>query len=324
MYQSFYGLRERPFDLTSDLKYLLLTPKHQEALAHLEYGLAAGTGLTLLIGEAGTGKSTLLRKVLAARMSGEQSHVVFVTNPALSRGEFFDRLAGSFGLSAAAGRSKTRFLRELEHELLANQGKETTRALVIDEAQSLSDELLEEVRLLANLESETEKLLRVVLAGQPALAARLNEPAFSQLKQRVGLRCRLDPLDLNETAEYIVHRIAIAGGTPGRAFSRGAVMAIHEHSGGILRTINVICENALLTGFGAGKRPIGPDIVAEVCTDLDLRQHQAGSRPGSLAAVQSEQPFESSRTGRAQYGAQPDRAVGPRPALFPRHRWGGR
>ena len=179
MYHSFYGFAERPFDLTSDLKFLLLTPKHQEALAHLEYGTSAGTGITLLIGDAGTGKTTLLRKVLASKRPLAQARFVLLTNPALNRKEFFDCLADGFHLSSTAAQSKTVFLRELEKALLREieqPSSEIPRVLVIDEAQSLSDELLEEVRLLANIESETQKLLRVVLAGQPALADRLNEP----------------------------------------------------------------------------------------------------------------------------------------------------
>jgi general secretion pathway protein A len=325
MYKSFYGLRDRPFDLTSDLKYLLLTPKHQEALAHLAYGTSAGTGITLLIGEAGTGKTTLLRKVLTSQAPSGRADFVFVTKPALSRQEFFDCLADGFRLSAVAGRSKTKFLRELETALIEQRAPGSARVLVIDEAQSLSNELLEEVRLLANIESETEKLLRVVLAGQPALGDRLNEPAFRQLKQRVGLRCRLDPLDLNETASYIAHRITLAGGMPGRAFSRGAVMAIHERSGGVPRTINVICENALLTGFAAGMRPIGPDIVSEVCRDLDLSQRAAAARP--LASVEA---IARSRTALRTADApdavpeEPSTSRVVRPRAFSSLRWGRR
>ena len=152
--------------------------------------------------------------------------------------------------------------------------------LVGDEAQSLPDDLLEEVRLLANIETDTEKLLHVVLAGQPALGGRLNEPGFRQLKQRIGVRCVLPPLDLRETAVYIAHRISLAGGNPGHVFSREAVIAIYERSGGIPRTINVICENALLTGYAADQRPVGQDIVLEVCRDFDLE----GSSNRSVAA----------------------------------------
>jgi len=329
MYHSFYGLTEFPFDLTSDLKFLLLTPKHQEALAHLEYGTSVGTGITLLIGEAGTGKTTLLRRVLASKQPLAQARFVLLTNPALNRREFYDCLADGFGLSSMAARSKAVFLRELERALIreiAQRLSEIPRVLVIDEAQSLSDELLEEVRLLANIELETQKLLRVVLAGQPALADRLNEPGLRQLKQRVGLRCRLDPLDLNETATYIAHRISVAGGSPGTAFSREAVTAIYEQSGGVPRTINVICENALLNGYAAGQRPVGLKIVREVCGDLDLqaRQESMGRSRMQIEAV----PKSATPRPPGSMGRQPlDDSRAPtsgRFSSFPYPRWGRR
>lgn len=273
MYEQYYGLRERPFDLSSNLKYLLLTPKHQEALSNLEYGLSVANGITLLVGEAGTGKTTLLRKALAPYMrhpSANPARWVYLSNPVLSRDEFLESLAHGFQLSPQAAGSKTRLLRELEEALVQHHDDGIASLLIIDEAQSLPYELLEEVRLLANIESETAKLLRVVLAGQPALGARLNAPGLYQLKQRIGLRCTLPPLTLVETAAYIAHRIWLAGGSPERAFTRDAVMAIHERSGGIPRTINVICDNALLTGFAAGQQPVGPETVLEVCVDFDL------------------------------------------------------
>jgi general secretion pathway protein A len=277
MYESFYGLQARPFNLTPDLEYLLLTPKHQEAMAHLEYGLSSGTGITLLLGEPGTGKTTLLHKVLESRQADSPARIVCLSNPALSRAEFFDFLANGFGLSPAAARLKTRFLRDLQRTIVETLAHPAV--LVIDEAQCLSDELLEEVRLLANIQSGAGKLLRVILAGQPALGERLNQPGFQQLKQRIGLRCVLSPLDLHETAGYIAYRIGVAGGSPAGLFSRDAVLMIHEQSRGIPRTINVICENALLNGFAADRRPVGPEIVLEVCADLDL-----GSRPPTTPA----------------------------------------
>jgi general secretion pathway protein A len=271
MYEEFYGLRERPFRLTSDLKYLLLTPKHQEALSNLEYGIATNSGMTLLLGEAGTGKTTLLRKVRAAclqRSSLNAVRWVVLNNPVLTPGEFFDTVGHALELSADCGSSKSRFLRELEQMLLEQREKGVYSVLVIDEAQSLSDALLEEVRLLTNIERETEKLLRVVLVGQPALGERLNDSTLHQLKQRIALRCVLPALDLRETAAYIAHRISLAGGSPGRTFSREAIVSIYERSHGIPRTINVLCENALLTGYAADERPVGSDIVLEVCRDF--------------------------------------------------------
>jgi general secretion pathway protein A len=296
MYLSFYGLRERPFDLTPNPRFVLLTPRHSEAFSMLQYGVESRKGIVVLTGEAGTGKTTLLRAALA---NVEQSGwVITVNNPKLTRDEFLEFLAEGFGLSPEAAESKARFVRDLEQALQDRHLTGAPCALVIDEAQCLSDDLLEEVRLLANIESDTEKLLRVVLAGQPSLGGRLNEPGLRQLKQRIWLRCELTALDLNETALYIAHRITLAGGDPARAFSRDAVLVIHERSGGIPRTINVICENALLTGFATDQKPVGPQIVLEVCGDFDLDSgsapaqeplgvaHSTGTRP-SLSFLRS-------------------------------------
>jgi general secretion pathway protein A len=270
MYQEFYGLRERPFDLTPNRQYLLLTPKHEEALSNLEYGISTGNGITLIVGEAGTGKTTLLGELLAARLPVNPCRWAYLNNPRLRPYEFFDSVAHTFQLSPDAARSKSRFLRELEANLAAHREQGTLNVLVVDEAQSLPNDLLEEVRLLTNIATGTETLLRVVLVGQPTLGDRLNEVGFRQLKQRVGLRYRLPPLDLRETATYIAHRLVVAGGRPARCFTREAVMTIYERSHGIPRTINVIAENALLTGFAADQRPVRPEIVLEVCRDFDL------------------------------------------------------
>jgi general secretion pathway protein A len=303
MYQDFYGLRERPFDLTANLTYLLLTPTHQEALSNLEYGISTGNGMTLLLGEAGTGKTTLLRKVLAPYIQGRSVNPVrwaYVNNPTLNPYEFFDTLAHGFQLSPDAASSKSRFLRELERTFSEHREIGIRSVLVVDEAQSMPYNLLEELRLLANIETDAEKLVRVVLAGQPEFGDRLNEPGLRQLKQRIGLRCVLPPLGLRETSVYIAHRIALAGGNPARAFSRDAVMAIHERSRGIPRTINVICDNALLTGFARDELPVGPETVLEVCRDFDLQAPTADAAdrlrvPGGSIA----QDLTASRSGTA-------------------------
>jgi general secretion pathway protein A len=274
MYKDFYGLRERPFDLTSNPRYLLLTATHQEALSNLEYGISTGSGMTLLLGEAGTGKTTLLRKVLAPyiqRSSANRVRWAYVNNPTLSPHEFFDTLEHGFQLSPDAASSKSRFLCELERAFREHRENGILSVLVVDEAQSVPYHLLEELRLLANIETDTGTLLRIVLAGQPEFGDRLNEPGLRQLKQRIGLRCLLPPLGLRETAVYIAHRISLAGGIPARLFSRDAVLAIHERSRGIPRTINVICQNALITGFAGDERPVGPETVLAVCRDFDLQ-----------------------------------------------------
>jgi general secretion pathway protein A len=270
MYQRFYGLRELPFELTSNPKYLFLSARHREALGNLEYGLSSAKAVTVLIGEAGTGKTTLLRAALQSETC-RNVRCVYVNNPTLSRDEFIEMLANRFDLGPEAARSKTVLLEELERLLRDRRRRGEITALVIDEAQSLSIELLEEIRLLANIETPAEKLLPLVLAGQPELAGRLNDAALRQLKQRVALRCELTPLDLSETAAYIATRIKTAGGEASRLFTREAVVIIHEFSRGIPRTISVMCDNALLSGMALGRRPVDREIVSEVCRDFDLR-----------------------------------------------------
>lgn len=271
MYEKFYGLRERPFDLTPNPKYLYLTEVHREALSNLQYGITGRKGMTLLIGEAGTGKTTLVRAALDA-VAGPAVRCVYLSNPVLTREEFYQFLAPKFGLSERAAKSKAWFLAELEENLLQHHALGGLTALVIDEAQSLPHDLLEEVRLLANFETATDKLLPVVLAGQPELAVRLEHEELRQLKQRVALRCDLVALDIRETAAYIAGRVAIAGADSTKIFTREAVQTIYERSRGIPRTISVICDNALVTGFAQEVKPIGSNVVLEVCRDFRLPQ----------------------------------------------------
>ena len=268
MYESFYGFRERPFDLTPNPRYLVLTDAHREALSNLEYGIASRKGITLLIGEAGTGKTTVIRA--AMERQPDRVHCVQVQNPALSRVEFVEMLATRFNLSDRARTSKTAFLIELEALLKRRRDDGEWSVLVMDEAQSLPLDLLEEIRLLANMEAGGQMLLSVILAGQPELAERLNEQTLRQLKQRIALRCELRPLTLPETCAYLAGRIRAAGGVGAQAFTREAVVRIHERAKGIPRTVSVIADNALLTGFAVDQRPVGSKIVQEVCRDLDL------------------------------------------------------
>ena len=280
MYQEFFGLREMPFELTANPKYLYLTPRHLEALSNLQYGLSAAKSVTMLVGEAGTGKTTLLKAAMASERC-RQVHCVCLNNPALTRNEFIEILARSFGLSTQAARSKAVLLEDLENVLLERRCRGEATALVVDEAQSLSTELLEEIRLLANMETNAEKLLPLVLVGQPALGMRLEASGLRQLKQRVALRCEVTAFDLSETAEYIASRIKTAGGMATRLFTRDGVKLIHEHSGGIPRTINVICDNALIHGLALDRRPVDRQMVLDVCQDFRLgdRRAQTPSAP---------------------------------------------
>jgi hypothetical protein len=198
--------------------------------------------------------------------------VAYLNNPTLTRDEFIEFLTVSYGLKPEAASSKTRFLAELTSFVMARNAKAQITGLLIDEAQSLSTELLEEVRLLVNIETPAEKVFQVILAGQPELALKLNEPGLRQIKQRVALRCTLSPLDVRDAAAYVAGRIRVAGGVAAQVFTREAVMAIHEYSGGIPRVISVICDNALLAAFAAGRRPVTRDMVVDVCRDFDIEQ----------------------------------------------------
>jgi general secretion pathway protein A len=284
MYEPFFGLRERPFDLLPNPRFLYLAGKHREAFSNLRYGLTVPRGLTVLIGEAGTGKTTLVQSVLA-ELDAENIECVLLSNPTLTRNEFYEFLARSFGLSDEAARSKTHFLFEFRRHLLARSEAGRRSALVLDEAQSIPHELLEEVRLLSNIETSTVKLLNVVLTGQPELAERLNDPSLRQLKQRISLRCEIAPFNFQDTAAYIAGRLRIAGGNPAAIFSREAILAIHEVSGGVPRVINVVCDNALIGGFAAQVKPVLRATVDEVCRDFDLGAAAARAVPSQDAPV---------------------------------------
>lgn len=297
MYESFYGFRERPFDLTPNPRYLVLTDAHREALSNLEYGIASRKGITLLIGEAGTGKTTVIRA--AMERQPDRVHCVQVQNPALTRVEFVEMLATRFNLSDRARTSKTAFLIELETLLERRRDEGEWSVLVMDEAQSLPLDLLEEIRLLANMEAGGQMLLSVILAGQPELAERLNEQTLRQLKQRIALRCELRPLTLPETCAYLAGRIRAAGGVGAQAFTREAVIRIHERAKGIPRTVSVIADNSLLTGFAVDQRPVGTKIVQEVCRDLDLEaDHIPPQNMATTAAASAPSTVERRETGR--------------------------
>ena len=307
MYTSFYGLTERPFDLSPNPRYLLMTPRHREALANLQYGISSRKSLTLLLGEAGTGKTTLIRAALASDAC-RGARVLHLNNPSLTRDEFIEFLGRGFDLGAAAMSSKATMLHLLESELIARRTAGETIALVVDEAQALPYELLEEIRMLTNIETATEKLLPVVLAGQPELADRLNEPSMRQLKQRVALRCTLGLLDAVECAAYIAGRLKVAGGDCAQIFTREALKAICQQSGGVPRTVNVICDNALVNGFAAGLKPITDALIEDVGREFDLsaaatrhtaRPASAPVAPGGVPAVkESERLFSASNRKR--------------------------
>jgi len=280
MYEGFFGLSELPFELVPNPRFLFLPSRQREAFSNLRYGLTTPKGLTLLIGDAGTGKTTLVHSILA-EIDSSRIDCVLISNPTLTRAEFYEHLATSFGLSDEAVSSKTRLLLELREHLVRRHEAGQLTALVLDEAQSLPYALLEEVRLLGNIETPTVKLLNIVLAGQPELAHRLNEVNLRQLKQRIALRCQLEPFSFQETAAYIAGRLRIAGGDPATIFSREAVGAIHEASKGLPRTINVVCDNVMIEGFASESKPITRAMVEAVCRDFEIRLVEAVSANGN-------------------------------------------
>jgi general secretion pathway protein A len=312
MYEAFFGFTERPFDLTPNPRYLVLTESHREALSNLEYGIASRKGITLLIGEAGSGKTTVIHTAIE-RQPG-RVHCVYLHNPTLTRAEFVEMLAVRFGLSERAAQSKTHLLIELETLLRERREKDETTVLVVDEAQSLPLDLLEEIRLLANIETNTEKLLSVIIAGQPELVPRLNERALRQFKQRVALRCELRALTFQETVEYIGGRIRAAGGVAGQVFTREAVALIHQRAQGLPRTISVIADNALLGGFAAGQQPVSVELVREVCRDFDITPSDlpAPRRGPSLLAHPT--PAVAATQGSPNGASNGNGAAGPAPA----------
>jgi len=269
VYKSFYHLRQNPFEITPDPSFLFSTACHNEALASLYYGVRARKGFVVLTGEVGTGKTLLVRCVLELlRRAGVAFAYVF--NPSLSGVEFIRYIASDFGLPVA-GKAKDELILSLSAFLVERHQKKLSTLLVVDEAHHLTRELLEEIRLLTNLETTQQKLLQIVLAGQPELDDMLDSYSLRQLKQRIALRCHLEPLNREEAGKYIQRRLQIAGVPEGTAlFSDPAVGAVYHHSKGFPRLINTICENALLSGYGRRVSIIPAEVIEEVARDLRL------------------------------------------------------
>jgi general secretion pathway protein A len=279
MYQEFYGLREIPFSMAPDPKYLFRTESLNEVFANLQYGIENGKGLVVVTGEVGTGKTTILRSML---QSLDQSILAaYVFNPLLSTTEFFEILASECRLRPQP--SKAAMLRVLGYTLIRRHAQSLRTVLVVDEAHLLPKHLLEEIRLLSNFETNCEKLLQIILCGQPELQDVLAQPELRQLKQRVSLRCSIKPLTAHETAEYIKWRLRVAGARDENLFDEEAMWVVHQFSGGIPRIINNICDNALLSGFSIAKRTITAEIVREVVEILDLAGTEASSSFGFIS-----------------------------------------
>ena len=270
MYKTFYSLRRNPFEITPNPFFLFLTKGHTEALATLYYGISRHKGFVVMTGEVGTGKTLLVRSVLQLLKHSNVAYA-YVFNSRLSSLEFLQYVAEDFGL-AALGKTKNKVLLDLNKYLIARHEKKLTTVLVVDEAHHLSAEVLEEIRLLTNLETTQEKLLQILLVGQPELDEKLDSFDLRQLKQRIAVRSQLEPLDLQETTSYIQRRLqlAAANSSTGDLFPDETIAEVYRHSRGIPRVINTLCENALIGAYARQLRSVSPDIIDEVTADFRL------------------------------------------------------
>ncbi len=275
MYLDFYGLKEKPFSTTPDPRFLLQTPTHREALAQLVYGVREGTGFAVLIGEVGTGKTTLLRALLQ-RIDPEVA-VAFVVNPTLAFDGLLEYILEDLGIGKGGDTTAQRLM-SLQRFLVKRAAAGHPTLIVIDEAQHLDPPTLEQMRLLSNFESTSQKLLQIVLAGQPELGTNLALPQLRQLKQRIGLRCTVRPLTASETADYIRTRLRIAGAPNTRLFTDGAVARLWRYSQGVPRVINIVCEHSLLIGYVDQGRRIDDRVVAEAIRALEAEDGRVDGR----------------------------------------------
>jgi len=301
MYERFYGFRERPFSLTPDPSYLYPSRVHREALSHLRYGIEGHAGFTVITGEIGCGKTTLLQTVL--RSLDRKTSISRLMNTMLDARELLEAIMLDFGLDVGHGRSKPYLIRDLAQFLVDERKAGRLALLIIDEAQNLSVSALEEVRMLSNFETEKSKLIQIVLVGQPNLRDLLGRHDLEQLRQRVTVSYHIEPLTADETHAYINHRLRHASvAAPPLTFSRPVTDVIHAHSRGVARTINVIADAVLLYGYGSDKSVIDLELTHEVVSDLGLSDRNA---PVTAAA----QPRATSEVTLAESEVVPDLAL---------------
>jgi type II secretory pathway predicted ATPase ExeA len=275
MYKEFFGLRANPFNVNPDPRYLFLTRHTEEALACLTYGIQSRKGFVLLTGEVGTGKTTLINKLLEW-LRAQQVPTAFIFNSRMNVPQFLDYMMADFGIPCDT-RSKSQVLLRLYNWLLERYRDGETAVLIVDEAQNLADEVLEEIRMMTNLETFTEKLLQIVLVGQTELEQKLKQPNLRQLRQRLTLRAKTHPLTADETKAYIQQRLRIAGSNGHQIFEPETLAAIHRYSNGIPRVVNLICEHCLVSAFVDQQKTVSGTIVEAVARDFDLGDNHGGA-----------------------------------------------
>jgi general secretion pathway protein A len=292
MYKSFFGLKENPFNVNPDPRYLFLTKQIEEALSGLMYGIQTRKGFITLTGEVGTGKTTLVNRLLDW-LHLKRTKTAFLFNSRMNTNQLFDFIMAEFDIPCD-NRSKSQQLMKLNHWLLERYRAGETAVLIVDEAQNLTFPVLEEIRLLTNLETSTEKLLQIVLSGQPELEDRLKLPQLRQLRQRITLRCRTMPMTSEQTHDYIQERLRIAGADPQQEiFSAKAIDSIHYFSMGIPRVINLLCEHGLINSFVDQQKMVEAKVIEDVAREFQLDEVEPLAPPASLRSdadvFQSEQ-----------------------------------
>ena len=286
MYKSFFGLKDNPFNVNPDPRYLYLTKEIEEALSGLMYGIQKRKGFITLTGEVGTGKTTLINNLLEW-LQQRKVRTAFLFNSRMNTNQMFDFILAEFGIPCES-RSKSQQLMRLNQWLLDRYRAGETTVLIVDEAQNLTYPVLEEIRLLTNLETSTEKLLQIVLSGQPELEEKLKLPELRQLRQRIMLRCKTGPLSKEQTHDYIAERLRIAGASGELIFSPKAVETIHLYSLGIPRVVNLLCEHSLINAFVEHERPIGQKIVEDVAHEFQLHEVGPIAPEGSTRTIDAE------------------------------------
>lgn len=278
MYERHFGFTEKPFNLTPDPRYLFLSPKHQEAYANLEFGVRERNGFLLLTGEVGTGKTTLVRHFLS--QVGPDVRTAVILYPALSAGELFHAILQDLEVPFAGGSLKDA-VDTLANALIEAKALHLKVVVLIDEAQNLKPHVLEQLRLLSNLETEREKLITLVLVGQPELRDLLDQPSLRQLSQRITSRSHLEPLTVDETRKYVKHRLVVAGGQ-GSEIDEAALLRVHEFSGGVPRVVNVLCDRALVGAFGRGLKVVDEGLVLAAAAEVLPPRQAAAARASAF------------------------------------------
>jgi general secretion pathway protein A len=280
MYKGFFGLKDNPFNVNPDPRFLFFTKEIEEAFSGLKYGVQNRKGFITLTGEVGTGKTTLVNRLLDW-LQEERVRTAFLFNSRMNSSQLFDFILAEFGIPCES-RSKSQLLMKLNGFLLDRFRAGETTVLIVDEAQNLTYPVLEEIRLLTNLETSTEKLLQIILSGQPELEEKLKLPQLRQLRQRIMLRCKTSALSKEQTHDYIVERLRIAGADGSPIFSPEAVAMVHKYSVGIPRVINLLCEHSLINAYVDQQRPISPKIVEEVAKEFEFDQVAPTASPQSV------------------------------------------